>query len=208
MNIGIIGAGNAGGALTRACKAAGHVVRVSAKHPEEAEDLARETGAIAAPDNAAAVAGADVVILAVPYSALLEVAAEMHDELSGRIVVDATNTPAADLDHRLTTTSAAEELAATLDDEAVVKAFNTVLAALQSSPVVDGMRLDGFFATDDERARTVMRELLESLGFEPVDCGPLVMARVLEDMGLLNIRLNAVNGWPWQSGWKLVGVRG
>lgn len=207
MNIGIIGAGNVGGALTRACRAAGHAVTVSAAHPEEAEDLARETGAIAAPDNAAAVADAEVVILAVPYSALLEVAAELHDELAGRIVIDVTNTPAADLDHRLPTTSAAEELAATLDDEAVVKAFNTILAALQASPVVDGVRLDGFFATDDERARTVMYELLDSLGFEPVDCGPLVMARVLEDMGLLIVRLNAVNGWPWQNGWKLIGVR-
>lgn len=207
MNIGIIGAGNAGGALTRACKAAGHSVTVSAAHPEDAEALARETGAIAAPDNAAAVADADIVILAVPYPTILEVAAELHDELAGRIVIDVTNTPAADLDHRMPTTSAAEELAATLDDEAVVKAFNTILAALQTTPIVDGVRLDGFFATDDERARIVMHELLESLGFEPVDCGPLVMARVLEDMGLLNIRLNAVNGWPWQSGWKLVGVR-
>ena len=38
-----------------------------------------------------------------------------------------------------------------------------------------------------------------------IDAGPLVMARVLEGMGLLNITLQIKYGWPWQNGWKLVG---
>lgn len=207
MNIGIIGTGNVGSALTRACRAAGHDVKVASATPEEAEALARETGAVAAVDNAHAVGGADIVILAIPYSELASVAAELHDELVARIVVDVSNPVAPDLDHRLTATSAAEELAATLDGESVVKAFNTVFASRQDRPMVDGERIDGFFATDDDRARTRITELLDSLGYTPVDCGPLIMARALEDMALINIRLNALGGWSWQTVWRLAGPR-
>ncbi len=207
MNIGIIGAGNVGSALARACVTAGHSVCVSAAHAIKAQGLAAETGATAARTNAEAVAEADIVILAVPYSALAEVAAEMVDELAGRIVIDVTNTGAPDLDHRLSTTSAAEELQVILPEARVVKAFNTVFAALQPTPTVEGMRLDGLFATDDEYAREQISALLGGLGYEPLDCGPLIMARALEDMALVNIRLNAVNGWSWHTAWKLVGVR-
>jgi len=207
MNIGIIGAGNVGSALTRACIAAGHSVRVSAAHPIEAQELAAETGAIAAQSNAEAVAEADIVILAVPYSALSQIAVELVDELAGRIVVDVTNTGAPDLDHRLPTTSAAEELQDTVSEARVVKAFNTVFASLQGTPVVEGMRLEGLFATDDDYARDRVSALLASLGYEPLDCGPLIMARALEDMALVNVRLNALNGWQWRTAWKLVGVR-
>ncbi len=38
--------------------------------------------------------------------------------------------------------------------------------------------------------------------------GPLAMGRVLEGMALLNITLQIRNGWPWQSGFKLVGPTG
>jgi predicted dinucleotide-binding enzyme len=43
------------------------------------------------------------------------------------------------------------------------------------------------------------------MGFRPIDAGPLAMARALEGMGMLNISLNMNNGWPWQTGWKLLG---
>lgn len=208
MDIAIIGAGNVGGALTRACMRAGHHVHISAAHPGQAEEVAAATGAIAAASNAEAVVESDVVILAVPYQNLAELAVSLVDELAGRIVIDVTNTVAPDLDHRLPITSAAEEVADILSEARVVKAFNTVLAAVQETPVVQGMRLDGLYATDDEYAKERVAELLESLGYEPLYCGPLVMARALEDMGLVNIRLNALNGWPWKTAWKLVGVRG
>lgn len=207
MNIGIIGAGNVGSALATACVTAGHTVRIAAAHPGQAEKLAARVGAFAADSSAAAVEGADIVILAVPYSALAEVAVELHDNLAGRIVIDVTNPVAPDLDHRLTTTSGAEEVQDIAGEARVVKAFNTVMAALQATPVVEGMRLDGLFATDDEYARTQMHEFLRSLEYEPLDCGPLIMARALEDLGLINVRLNAVNQWNWQTAWKLVGTR-
>ena len=50
-----------------------------------------------------------------------------------------------------------------------------------------------------------MLELVRSIGFRPIDAGPLVMSRVFEGMALLNVSLQIRHGWPWQNGWKLVG---
>jgi predicted dinucleotide-binding enzyme len=104
-------------------------------------------------------------------------------------------------------TSAAEMLQRRLSRARVVKAFNTVLAANQANPTVDGTQLDGFAAGDDEAKKTVL-ELLATIGYRPIDAGPLSAARHLEAMAFLNIALNAANGWAWQSGWKLVGPVG
>lgn len=90
----------------------------------------------------------------------------------------------------------------------VVKAFNTAFAARQADPVVDGIQLDGFVAGDDGDAETAVLELVESVGFRPIDVGPLPMARTLEAMGWLNIQLQIRHGWPWQGGWKFAGPSG
>jgi predicted dinucleotide-binding enzyme len=87
----------------------------------------------------------------------------------------------------------------------VVKAFNTVFASRLNDPVVDGIALDGFYAGDDPAAKAAVAELLAAMGFHPIDTGELLTARTLELMAFLNITLNARNGWPWQSGWKLLG---
>jgi hypothetical protein len=52
---------------------------------------------------------------------------------------------------------------------------------------------------------TVVVGLVAAVGLRPLDVGPLAMARTLEHMGLLNVSLNARFGWPWRSGWKLLG---
>jgi predicted dinucleotide-binding enzyme len=90
----------------------------------------------------------------------------------------------------------------------VVKAFNTVFAGRLNDPVVDGVPLDGFYAGDDPAAKRVVADLLAEMGFRPIDTGELLTARVLELMAFLNIDLNLRHGWPWQSGWKLLGPSG
>ncbi|MBI2318436.1 MAG: hypothetical protein HYU75_15925 [Betaproteobacteria bacterium] len=86
----------------------------------------------------------------------------------------------------------------------MIKAFNTAFAARQAEPTVDGIPADGFVAGDDETAKAQVLELVGSIGFRPIDVGPLAMARALEAMAILNISLNVQNGWPWQSAWKLL----
>jgi predicted dinucleotide-binding enzyme len=90
----------------------------------------------------------------------------------------------------------------------VVKAFNTVFASRLNDPVIDGIPLDGFYAGDDAPAKQVVADLLADMGFRPIDAGDLLTARALELMAFLNITLNARGGWPWQSGWKLLGPVG
>ena len=130
------------------------------------------------------------------------VAREVGDGLNGKVLIDVTNRFTGD---QLGAPSNAEQIQQMAPGARVVKAINTVFAANQDSPVVDGVQLDGFVAADDADAKRVVIEYVKSLGFRPIDVGPLAMARALEGMGALNISLNMKDGAAWRSGWKLVG---
>jgi NADPH-dependent F420 reductase len=206
MRIAILGAGNVGGALSKASVAAGHDVVISAANVEHAEEAARAAGCRAASSNAVAVEGAELVVLAVPYAAVADIVAELGKALSDKIVVDSTNPLNASFTDLVTTgTSGAEELQRQVTGAAVVKAFNTILASRHTDATQDGSPLDAFIAGDDVNAKGLVGELAASLGYRVIDAGGLRMARALEEMAFLNISLNAANGWPWQSAWKLVG---
>jgi 8-hydroxy-5-deazaflavin:NADPH oxidoreductase len=204
MKVAIIGAGNVGRALATSARRAGHDVTISAKNPDHAAEVASQTGAQAVESSREGVRSADVVILAVPVSAIDEIASELSGSVSGKAVVDVSNRPTPDPSGEATT-SAAEDVQARLPEAGVVKAFNTVFASNQANPVVDGVPLDGYVAGDDPNAKQKVLELVRSIGFRPVDVGPLVMARTLEALAWLNISLNMNNKWSWQTGWKLVG---
>ena len=205
MNIGIIGAGNVGQALATASVRAGHVVTISSATTEEARRVAAAVGATAAASNRDAVADADAVILAVPFDAVNAIIDELGAALDGKVLIDVSNRFAPE---QLDGPSNAEQAQAMAPNARIVKAFNTILASHQADPIIDGIQLDGFVAGDDAAAKQQALALVASLGFRPIDVGPLAMARALEGMGTLNISLNATNGWPWQSGWKLLGPSG
>jgi 8-hydroxy-5-deazaflavin:NADPH oxidoreductase len=63
--------------------------------------------------------------------------------------------------------------------------------------------VDGYVAADDPKAKQLVMSLVESIGFSPLDVGPLSAARQLEGMAWLNIGLNSANGWGWTSAWRL-----
>jgi NADPH-dependent F420 reductase len=208
MDIAIIGAGNVGRALATSFVRAGHTVTITSRDPEHAGSVATDVGADVAESNAAATARADIVVLATPFSSADTIAAEIADEVTGKVVIDATNrmsfgAEGPEIDG---TTSNAEELAALLPNAKIVKAFNTLFAPNQSDPIAEGIRLDGFVAGDDADARATVLDLIASIGLNPVDVGPLSRARQLEGLAFLNITVNMANGGSWQSGWKLVGA--
>jgi hypothetical protein len=183
-------------------------VAVASRDPEDAGNVATATGARVAGSNAEAVAAADIVVLATPFTSAPEIAAEIREAAQGAVVVDATNRMSfgpngPDID---TTSSNAEELAALLPGASIVKAFNTVFASHQSDPFAADVQLDGYVAADDADARAKVLELVASIGLDPVDVGPLARARQLEGLAFLNITLNIAHGGTWQSGWKLVGA--
>lgn len=206
MDIAIIGAGNVGAALAGSLSGSGHSVTITAASPESAEAVAKEAEAQAVADNREAVERAEAVILAVPSQALDGLIRELADAVDGKIVVDVTNR--VDLDDPgsvLDGTSNAERIQERLPGAQVVKALNTVFAARQADPKVEGTELDGFVAGDQDEAKAKVLELLKSIGFQPVDAGPLVMSRALEAMAMLLMTVQIRNNWSWQNGFKLVG---
>lgn len=210
MKVAIIGAGNVGTALATSIAHAGHDVIIASRDPEDAASAAAASGARVAQTNAAAAAEADVVIPAVSFRDVADVATEIAGPAAGKPVVDVTNridfgATGPDID---TTSSNAEELATLLPTSFVVKAFNTLFASNQVDPTTDGVQLDGYVAGDDASAKGKVLELVRSIGLRPIDVGPLVRARQLEGLAFLNMALNIVNQGSWQSGWKLVGAPG
>jgi 8-hydroxy-5-deazaflavin:NADPH oxidoreductase len=202
MKVAIIGAGNVGKALATSITRAGHDVTLSASTPESARKAADAVGAQAAPSNVDATRDAELIILAVPFvGAGEEVAHDIRESVAGKTVIDVTNPMKPDFSgSAVEGSSAAEEFQKQLPEASVVKAFNTIFASHQANPSRD---IDGFVAGDDEKAKQRVISLVESIGFSPVDVGPLSAARHLEGMAFINIGLNAANGWSWTSAWKL-----
>jgi NADPH-dependent F420 reductase len=209
VRIAIIGSGNVGSALARAFKMAGHHVVLSSRHAVHASKIADQLDVSAASSNREAVQDADMVVLAVPSTSVAPVMDEIGELIVGKIVVDPTNPTDDDRDAILRATgSLAEAMVLLAPGIQVVKAFNTVLASRLNDPFIDGIPLDGYYAGDDAAAKETVASLLAEMGFRPIDTGQLLTARVLELMAFLHISLNARNGWPWRSGWKLLGPTG
>lgn len=191
MKISILGAGNVGMALAHALLRAGQPVTLGVPDP------ARHAQAVAALGPQATLAGSDeavehgeLVILAVPYAAALEIAQRRAD-WQGRVLVDATNPLAPGLSGLSlgTTTSGAEQVAERARGARVVKAFNTTGAEnMADSRYARGQPMMPV-AGDDAAAREHVRALATLIGFDAVDMGPLSTARYLEPLAMAWIHL-------------------
>jgi predicted dinucleotide-binding enzyme len=102
------------------------------------------------------------------------------------------------------TTSGAEELQKKLPGAHVVKAFNTDFASTMDSGEAKGEQVAAFVASDDDRAKEIVLEIAEDIGFDPIDAGPLENARLLEPLAMLNIQLGHKLGLGSDSGIKVV----
>jgi predicted dinucleotide-binding enzyme len=190
MNIAIIGKGNVGSAIEAGLSGKGHDVRTVGRDPQAVRSAAEQ---------------AELVILAVPFGEIDNLVGELGDTVSGKTVVDATNalTPEYDLAIGFET-SGAEELQKKLPGSKIVKAFNTAFASAMSSGRINGQQLAGLVAANDADAKSKVLGLLKEIGFDPIDAGPLASARLLEPLGVLNIKLGFVQGYGPNSGFQLV----
>jgi predicted dinucleotide-binding enzyme len=87
------------------------------------------------------------------------------------------------------TTSAAEELQQAAPGARVVKAFNTIFASLFAAPRAVTAQVPVFVAGNDEAAVAAVAELVQAAGFAVEKTGGLDAARLIEPVGMLNIRL-------------------
>ncbi len=210
MRIGILGCGQVGGALGRGWGEKGHAIFYGSRNPETAEvrALVAASGRGArAGSPAQANAASDVLLLAVPWSAVSETLKAAGD-LSGKVLLDATNplTPGpGGLGLCVPgTTSGGEQVAAWAKGAHVVKVFNSVGTEVMRNPRVGGAPASMLYCGDDPAARDVAGRLAADLGFEPVDLGPLVESRVLEPFALLWIHLAVVRGYGREIAFRLL----
>ena len=180
MNIGIIGAGNIGGTLARRCVALGHhVAMANSRDPETIAPLAAECGATAAWASEAA-HGADVVVVTIPER---DVPNLPDNFLKGAaddvVVIDTGNYYPQERDGRIEEIEGGMTESRWVEEQigvSVVKAFNGIQAQhLLELGMPKGApgRIALPVAGDDAEAKTVAMDLVDALGFDPVDGGGL-----------------------------------
>ena len=184
----IIGSGNMGQAISGLVSKGGNTV-----------ELLRHS------DTGKPVTG-DIVVLAVPHAAIPDILATRGDQLAGKVVVDITNPLNFETFDSLTVpadSSAAAQIAASLPQSRVVKAFNTNLAATLASGTAGEVPATVLIAGDDRQAKSQLADVVTAGGLRAIDSGSLRRARELEALGFLQITLAAQQKMPWTGGFAV-----
>jgi predicted dinucleotide-binding enzyme len=184
--------------LGRRWAEAGHEIVYGSRNPQSdrVAALLAQSGQATAGEYPDAAADADAVVYAGPWLCAQPLI-ESLGRLDGKILVDCTNPltrdfSGLDVGH---TTSAAEQIASWAKGARVVKAFNSVSSAIMANPQFGEERATLFYCGDDPAAKSVVRQLVADLDFDPVDIGRLAMARYLEPFAMLYIQLAVKEGW-------------
>jgi hypothetical protein len=191
MKIGIIGAGDVGGTLGMRWRQKGHEIMfgVRNRQSQSVQKLIQLDKNLEFGEIMETVAFGDVIVLAVPWTSIEETILKAGN-LSNKILIDPTNPLTPDLKGlALNNSSAAEKISNLAKSAKVVKAFNMIGAKTLNNLIFDSQRADLFICGDDSHAKQIVRELAIDIGFDVIDVGPLVNARMLEYLALLWIEL-------------------
>jgi 8-hydroxy-5-deazaflavin:NADPH oxidoreductase len=180
MKIGIIGAGNIGGTLTRRLTALGHDVSVAnSRGPETLADLAADTGARAVPAEGVA-RGADVVIVTIPVKRIPDLPPGILEGVAdGAAIIDTGNYYPRQRDGKIESIESGMTESGWVAEQLgrpVIKAFNGIYARhlLElGQPAGTPGRIALPVAGDDKAAKEVVMRLIDELGFDSVDAGSL-----------------------------------
>ena len=176
MNIGIIGAGNIGSMLTRRLSALGHKVFVAnSRGPDSLKDLAQQTGATPVTPQEAARSG-QVVIVTIPMKNIPDLPRDLFAGVPDNVVVvDTNNYYPQQRDGRIAAVENGTPESRWVEQQLgrpVVKAFNNMQAQHQETmgrpegaPDRKALPVSG----DDPRAKNIVMQLIDELGFDPVD---------------------------------------
>jgi len=199
--IAVIGTGNVGAALGPEFAAQGHTIVYGSREPgrEDVQALvARTEGNATARQPAEAVAGADMVVLAVPGTSAVQITESLGD-LSGKIIIDPTNVVSREggrMSHGVPGKgSNAALIQAAAPGATVVKAFNTLNWVQMVDPETAGGPITIMLAGDDADAKAKVAGLVRGMGLDAVDVGGLEYAHVLEEM--LVMWANSLRGQPF-----------
>ena len=180
MKIGIIGAGNIGSALTRRFRAAGHEVAVAnSRGPQTLQQLAAETGAraVTVPE---AVRDRDVIVVTIPQKNVAQLPKDLFAGVPAEtVIVDTGNYYPRERDGRIEPIERGMPESQWVSQQLgrpVVKAFNNIYAQhLQENGKPRGApgRIALPVAGDDPKAKAIVMQLIDEIGFEPVDAGTI-----------------------------------
>lgn len=179
MKIGIIGSGDIGGNLGLHLTDAGYEVMFSSRHPDRLETLAKQAGPKASTGTIEEAAKfGDIIILAVPFKAVEEVAEKIGPQ-KGKTIIETTN-PYPNRDGEVAqkvrdSNKAASVFVAEHFPEAhVLKAFNTIyFKNLRDDAFREGDRRAIPYAGDHKPSLNIVERLIDEIGFAPVYVGPL-----------------------------------
>lgn len=190
--LGVLGAGRIGRAVGRHWVATGHRVVFGSRSPERLDEFVETLGGLASaaphPETAAT---ADIVLLAVPSEAVVDLLAGLGGQLRGKVVIDATNPVALSADGRFLSTldsglTSGRRTADLLPRSIVVRAFSHVMDELLWPRGTEQRGLWAMaIAGDDPAAKDVVAGLVSDTGFVPVDLGGLDESAPLDPGGLL-----------------------
>ena len=190
--IGIIGAGNIGKTIAGHLLKNGYTVKISnSKLPESLKETVALLGEGATAVTAVEAAEADIVILALPWLQIKKLTNITN--WNDRIVIDATNYHiSSDFQVDLGTRPSSEVVQNYIPGARLVKAFNTLyFKVLETNPEVGNGNRVLFISGDDEDTKIEVSEMIEDMGFAPVDLGSLSDSRKYQEpkgaLSLLNI---------------------
>ena len=182
--IGVIGGGNIGETIGSAWQRAGHDVVYASRSPQPPQTVA----------IADAIAGAEVVLFAVPGAAMPSLLAEHGQALAGRVVIDATNDVGAErLDHA--------DAYASAPGARFVRAFNTLGFELFADPSIGGEVADLFWCGPEDAGA---EQLIADVGLRPVRVGDIDAVDVVDGVGRLWLTLVFRQGRPRRLAFRLL----
>jgi 8-hydroxy-5-deazaflavin:NADPH oxidoreductase len=163
MDVAVIGTGHIGGVLGRSFARAGHGVTFGSRTPDDAS-VTGYSGAHVT-DIASALRGAEVVVLAVPGTAVADIVRRYSDTLDGKLIVDATN----NLSGRGPVHSR-DIVKAAVPEARYARAFNSLGFENFENPFFGRTRAD-LFCSCEEADRSRLDQLVDAVGLRPIDVG-------------------------------------
>ena len=188
MKIAILGAGNVGGTLAKRWSDMGHTITLGVRDASsvKVKNVTTSHPTIKARSVMEAVRDSDVILVSLPINVVVDVAKQCGD-LSGKVIIDATNTVSQKPTPYATATEAFKELTKCND---IAKCFNSTGFENMENPEYGDIAADMFIAGDSEKAKTIATQLAKEIGFgECYDFGGDDKIPLLEQFAMVWINL-------------------
>lgn len=202
MKIIILGAGNIGSTLGSKWANKGHEVVFGVRDPqaEKVQALLAKMGqGTTAVSISTAAANAEVVVFAIPGSAMAATAAQLGSQLNGKILIDTTNNVGQPVMGSL------DVLRQAAPDSPIFRAFCTLGWENFAVPVIDGMQVDLFYCGDGGEEQTAVDNLITDIGLRPVYVGGVETADLLDALTRLWFIMAFQKGYGRHLAFKMIG---